>query len=83
MKAASVFNRFYVFLAAAIAYITLSVSFLFGVISSKGNVAQQDWVVPLTASAAVNDFHSAQFVWQYNGFGGLLLVVGASRTLNF
>ena len=49
----------------------LSVFFLFGVVTSPGNVAEADWSIPLTASAALNSFHSLLFVWSYNGFGNV------------
>jgi|GEM_PF-1659657 hypothetical protein len=57
------------FFLAAITYVVLSVFFLFGVVTSRGNVAEADWSIPLTASAALNIFHSLLFVWSYNGFG--------------
>ena len=59
------------FFLAAIMYIALSVFFLIGVINSRGNVAEGDWSIPLTASAASNNFHSLLFVWSYNGFGNV------------
>ena len=57
------------FLLAAITYVVLSVFFLFGVVTSSGNVGEGDWSISLTASAAFNGFHSFLFVWSYNGFG--------------
>ncbi len=59
------------FFLAALTYVVLSIIFLFGVVTSRGNVAQADWGIPLTASAALNLFHSFQFVWSYNGFGSV------------
>ncbi len=59
------------FFLAAITYVVLSVFFLFGVVTSSGNVAEADWSIPLTASAALNSFHSLLFVWSYNGFGNV------------
>ena len=64
-------SRFREFLLAATAYVIVSVFFLFGLIINNGNAAQADWNIPLTASAAIGDFHSLLFVWSYNGFGGV------------
>jgi hypothetical protein len=61
------------FFLAAITYVVLSVFFLFGVVTSRGDVAQADWGIPLTASAALNIFHSFLFVWSYNGFGSVTI----------
>ena len=57
------------FLLVATIYVVISVLFLFGLIISSGDVAQGDWGIPLTSSAAVNDFSSRLFVRSYNGFG--------------
>jgi hypothetical protein len=54
---------------AAITYLILSFFFLFGVVISRGDVAQSDWSIPLTASAAISNAQSQFFVWLYNGFG--------------
>ena len=59
------------FFLASATYVAISVFTLFGVITSSGNAAQGDWGIPLTASAALNNFCSYLFVWQYNGFGGV------------
>ena len=61
------------FLIAATSYVVISVFFLFGLITSRGDVAQQDWAIPITTNAAVNGAHSLFFVWLYNGFGGPVL----------
>lgn len=63
-------NDILVFFLAATAYFAISVLFLFRLISSFGNAAQQDWGIPLTAQAAYSDLHSLFFAWQYTGFGG-------------
>lgn len=65
----------------AATYVSISVFFLSGVIASHGDVAQQDWGIPVTASAALNDLHSLLFVWQYNGFGGVSYFFGWFFTL--
>ncbi len=57
------------FLLIALLYVSISVFFLFGLITNSGDVAQGDWGTPLTASVAVNDFSSRLFVHSYNGFG--------------
>ena len=57
------------FLLPAVIYLAVAVFFLFNLLVSRGDVAQQDWGIPLTASAAFRDFHSRLFVWDYNGFG--------------
>jgi hypothetical protein len=59
-------NEFFI---AVSVYIGLSVFFLFGLVISRGDVAQADWDIPLTASAALNNVHSFLFIWSYNGFG--------------
>jgi hypothetical protein len=64
------------FFIAVSAYIGLSIFFLFGLINSRGDVAQADWGIPLTETAALNTFHSSLFVWQYTGFGGVNRVWG-------
>jgi hypothetical protein len=62
-------NRFHAFILASITYVVLSVSFLFNLIISRGDVAQQDWSIPITSSAAINQAHTLFFAWSYNGFG--------------
>jgi hypothetical protein len=61
------------FIPPLILYVAISVFFLFGLIVSSGDVAQGDWGLPLTASAAMNDFSSRLFVHSYNGFGEVAL----------
>ncbi|MCL2358308.1 hypothetical protein [Candidatus Bathycorpusculum sp.] len=51
-------------------YLVLSVFFLFGLLMSRGDVAQQDWAVPITSDAAVNYASSFFHVWVRTGFGG-------------
>jgi hypothetical protein len=58
------------FLIAIATYVSVSVFFLFGLITSRGDVAQQDWSIPITTSAAANQAHSFFYVWSYDGFGG-------------
>jgi hypothetical protein len=76
MKALSITKRIREFFTAATTYLAISVFFLFGLITSRGDAAQQDWGIPLTASAALNNVHSILFVWSYNGFGGVNHVWG-------
>ena len=59
------------FFLAGITYLTVSVFFLFGLITSSGNAAQQDWGIPLTAQPAFSNLHSLFFAWQNTGFGGI------------
>jgi len=54
---------------ALTAYVVISIFFMFRLIASSGNAAQQDWSIPLTPLAAFNDLHSLLFAWQYGGFG--------------
>ena len=61
------------FLLVATIYVFISVFFLFGLITSSGDVAQGDWGFPLTTNAALSNFNSHLFVWSYNGFGGAVL----------
>jgi hypothetical protein len=63
-------NRIRAFIIASITYVAISVSVLFGLIISRGDVAQQDWSIPITNSVASNQAHSLFFAWSYNGFGG-------------
>jgi hypothetical protein len=65
----SFFNRFSSYLLALFLYVGIAVFFLFAVIFSKGDVAQGDWLLPLTSKAAISDFSSLQFSWRYSGFG--------------
>jgi hypothetical protein len=60
-------------LLVALFFLVISVVFLFELILSSGDVAQGDWGIPLTPSAAVNDFSSRLFVHSYNGFGEVSL----------
>jgi hypothetical protein len=69
-------SRFREFFLAITVYVVISVFFLFQLINSHGDVAQQDWGIPITASAAQNDFRSSLFVWQYNGFGATTRIWG-------
>jgi hypothetical protein len=62
-------RKCYEFSLVIVTYIVLSTFFLFGVITSNGDVAQQDWDIPLTVSDALNSFYSTFFAWEYNGFG--------------
>lgn len=57
------------FLSVSVLYVVISVFFLFILIVRPGDVAQSDWAIPLTASAAINDFSSRLFVHSFNGFG--------------
>jgi hypothetical protein len=57
------------FLLPAAIYVAIAIFFLFKLLISSGDTAQQDWGIPLTASAAFRDFSSRLFVWDYNGFG--------------
>jgi len=61
---------------ASVLYLTISIYFFFGLLTSEGDVAQQDWGTPLTASAAMNNAHSILFSWNYQGFGGPALSLG-------
>lgn len=70
------------FLVAAVVYVTISVFFLIGLIVNRGTVAQGDWNIPITPSAAQGDFRSLLFVWSNNGFGDQVLVVLASRSFH-
>ena len=62
-------NRTKELFSVAILYIAISIFFLFGLVASSGDVAQGDWVIPLTSNAAISDFTSHLFVRSYNGFG--------------
>ena len=68
-KALSMVDGIRGFFTAAITYAVLSVFFLFGVVTSIGNVTTGDWSIPLTSGAAQNIFHSLLYVWSYNGYG--------------
>ncbi len=57
------------FLLPAAIYFAIAIFFLSKLLISSGDAAQQDWGIPLTASAAFRDFNSHLFVWNYNGFG--------------
>ncbi len=76
LKAISFTTNTREFFLVLVGYVTISVFFLFGLIISRGDVAQSDWGIPLTASAALNNFRSFLSVWQYNGFGGVNRVWG-------
>jgi hypothetical protein len=71
MKISSLFtrDRKSEFLLVSTLYVAISVFFLFSLIFNSGDVAQNDWAIPLTASAAINDFSSRLFVHSLNGFG--------------
>lgn len=69
MKALIVIDRIREFFLAATTYVVIPVSFLFGLITSRGDVAQGDWGIPITASAALSDLKYRLFVWQFGGFG--------------
>jgi hypothetical protein len=56
-------------IAVSCLYIAISVFFLFGLLESSGDVAQSDWGMPISPSAAIKDFSSRMFVHNYNGFG--------------
>ena len=63
-------NRLHEMLVATAMYVSIACFFLLGLIRSVGDVAQADWSIPITASAAARDAHSLFFVWMYNtGFG--------------
>ena len=64
------------FLLPVAVYLAVAIFFLFNLLISSGDVAQQDWGIPLTASAAFRNFHSRLFVWDYNGFGSPALFWG-------
>ncbi len=57
------------FLSIALLYVAISVFFLFTLIISSGDMAQGDWGIPFTGSAAVKGFTSRLFVRTFNGFG--------------
>lgn len=63
-------KKIHEFFIVVSAYVGLSIFFLFGLINSRGDVAQADWGIPITTSGAVNNAHSFFFVWSFNGFGG-------------
>jgi hypothetical protein len=69
-------NRIRDFFSASVAYFAVSIFFFLGVLTSRGDVAQQDWGVPITVTAALRDAHSLLYVWSYNGFGGVTRVWG-------
>jgi hypothetical protein len=69
MKKLSEFDITFKDLLVGTVYVILAILFLFGLIISSGDVAQGDWGVPLTSSAAISDFGSSLFVRSYNGFG--------------
>jgi hypothetical protein len=71
-KSAIIFDGIRGFFLATITYVVLSVFFLFGVVTSRGNVAEADWAIPLAANTALNSFHPILFVWSYNGFGQVI-----------
>jgi hypothetical protein len=58
------------FILAVVAYVAVSILFFLNLLVSEGNVTGQDWYLPLTTSASLNDLHQLLFAWQYNGFGG-------------
>ena len=66
---AFVSKKIHEFFIAVSAYIGLSIFFLFGLITSRGDVAQADWAIPITTSAAVTQLRSFFFALSYNGFG--------------
>jgi len=61
---------------AAFAYASISIFFLFQLLTTAGDVAQQDWGMPVTLTSALNDLYSLFFVWQYNGYGGTAYFFG-------
>jgi hypothetical protein len=63
-------HHFSQFFIAVVIFVVLAVFFLFGLLKSNGDIAQADWAVPLTSTAAINDFNKLQFSWNYQGFGG-------------
>lgn len=65
----NVANRLRAFIIASITYVVISVFFLFNLLISKGDIAQQDWSIPITSSVAISQAHSLFFAWSYNGFG--------------
>jgi hypothetical protein len=58
-------------LLVAFIYLSISIYFLYNLLIGNGDVAQQDWGIPLTNSAAQSNFNSILFAWDPNGFGGL------------
>jgi len=69
-------SKFHQFFLATTLYLVISTFFLFQLVSSHGDIAQQDWGIPITASAAQNDFRSSLFAWQFNGFGATTRIWG-------
>jgi hypothetical protein len=63
-------------LSASVTYFALSIFFFFGLLISRGDVAQQDWGIPLTANAALHDARSLLFAWSDHGFGGITRLWG-------
>lgn len=72
MNVLSITNKFHEFFTVITVYFAICVFFLLGLISSRGDVAQGDWGIPLTVNAALNNVHSIFFVWSYNGFGNVI-----------
>ena len=72
MKVLSIINKIHVSFIVTTTYFAISVFFLFGLITSRGDAAQGDWGIPLTVNAALNNLHSIFSVWSYNGFGNVI-----------
>jgi hypothetical protein len=80
VKALNITNKIRETFGVTTAYFTISVFFLFGLITSRGDAAQGDWAIPLTVNVALNNGHSIFFVWSYNGFGN---VIGGNYSFPF
>ena len=71
----TVSRRIREFVSASVAYFSVSVFFFFGLLISRGDVAQQDFGIPLTVNAALHDAHSLLFAglimlwWNHSPLG--------------
>jgi hypothetical protein len=73
MKFSAISDNIRNLLLAAGSYIIISMFFFWGLISSRGDVAQQDWGLPLTSNAALNIFSYINHAWLVGGFGGPII----------
>jgi len=55
--------------ASILAYVALTTYFLIGVLTSSGSLAQQNWNLPLTFSAARYWLENSIYMWIFYGFG--------------
>ncbi len=53
-------------------YSLIACFFLFGVLTSRGNAAQQDWTFPVTANSSWDNLYQHFFIWHLFGFGGVV-----------